>query len=125
VKIGKLGDFFLKKGIYVYSGNANRNLKNRVLRHFIPDKNKFWHIDYLTTHEIILWKDILIFPQNEIDECFLVKLIRDFAHPFKNFGSSDCKSGCGSHLHYLKKIENYVNYIRLLKDKSIEYLRLL
>ncbi|MCX7879220.1 MAG: GIY-YIG nuclease family protein [Ignavibacteria bacterium] len=100
VVISKFGEILLTKGIYVYTGRAQRNLKQRILRHFRKNKVKFWHIDYLSTlnsAKIILVK---IFRDQELTECKLVErtMIQFKSQiPIKGFGASDCRT-CSSHL---------------------------
>lgn len=100
IKIGALGKCFFKKGIYVYSGSAMKNLDQRIKRHKRKDKAIRWHIDYLLAApetEIIRTER---FPSEQKEECRLNQelLKTDGAFvPAKGFGSSDCNN-CPAHL---------------------------
>ncbi|MHA2239959.1 MAG: DUF123 domain-containing protein [Candidatus Hodarchaeales archaeon] len=47
--------WILSPGYYLYFGSAKGNnstsLGNRLKRHFDYHKKKFWHIDYITSHQ--------------------------------------------------------------------------
>ena len=51
LRIGKLGEFLLKKGIYIYTGSAKKNIDSRIKRHLCNKKKLHWHIDYLLASE--------------------------------------------------------------------------
>ena len=42
-----LSEFLLKKGIYIYTGSAKKNIDSRIKRHLSNSKKLHWHIDYL------------------------------------------------------------------------------
>ena len=90
-----------KKGYYCYVGSALNNLEKRIARHKRKNKNKRWHIDYLTAYaKIIGVKTILT--DNRI-ECKLSDKIAGIANGMVGrFGSSDCK--CRTHLSFFEKI---------------------
>ncbi|MGA2296211.1 MAG: GIY-YIG nuclease family protein [FCB group bacterium] len=105
IKIGALGEFNFKKGIYIYTGSAMRNLSQRIERHKRKHlKKTWWHIDYLlacVNAEII---DIKIYPSVVREECKRnQKLLKkkDTFIPVPGFGSSDCKV-CKTHLVGIK-----------------------
>ncbi len=97
VTVGRLGKFALPAGEYLYTGSARRNIEARIRRHLNRSKRLRWHIDYL-----------LVRPEAEIvnvirstqPECALNTAIPGRVL-VPGFGSSDCRSGCGSHLKYL------------------------
>jgi len=65
-----------------------------------------WHIDYLLTLPEARVQKIILYPAAPGQECRQNKRIA--AQPgaaviLKNFGASDCKSGCGSHLLYFPR----------------------
>lgn len=98
ISAGKLGKLIFKKGFYIYTGSARKNLDKRIERHFKKEKKKFWHIDYLLSHCSAEIKGVWIthkYGECEIANFFLKNRI-DF---IKNFGSSDCR--CKSHLFYI------------------------
>lgn len=97
VDVGGLGRFHFKKGYYVYTGSAKRNLRERINRHLRRVKKKHWHIDYITSiAERIV--PIPIVTREDI-ECELAEKLKFMAsYAIDGFGSSDCK--CVSHLFY-------------------------
>ena len=100
IQIGKLGLFTFPKGTYVYTGSAKRNLNQRITRHFLKDKNLYWHIDYLLANE---QTKIIKVMKSELEECDLNADIEGKTI-VKGFGSSDCKKNCKSHLKLWKGI---------------------
>jgi Uri superfamily endonuclease len=94
--VGKLGQFTFKKGKYIYTGSAKKNMKSRIERHLKKDKKLRWHIDYFLYHPAT---KVLKVTQSEKEECELNKLGQG-VFPVKGFGSSDCKNKCDSHLKY-------------------------
>lgn len=99
----KYGDVTFKKGFYVYSGSAKKNLIHRVTRHAKKDKKVKWHIDYFSVLESVKTvKTFLFFDKNECEINFFF-YTNGGRSIIKNFGSSDCKNGCLSHFLYFKK----------------------
>lgn len=99
IKVGKLGEFFFKRGTYIYIGSAKRNIRQRIERHKKINKKYHWHFDYLRPNGVITK---IITYDNRLGECELAEKIRknnDGILPVKGFGSSDCN--CDSHLIYL------------------------
>ncbi len=97
IEAGKLGAVYLRKGLYIYTGSAKKNMAARIKRHRRKDKKRHWHIDHITT-----------LPQAHIekvtyhieDECFInKKTVGTILAP--GFGASDCKNGCVSHLKFI------------------------
>ena len=39
----------MEKGLYLYVGSAKKGLEQRLARHMKKRKNRFWHIDYITS----------------------------------------------------------------------------
>lgn len=103
-----------EKGYYYYSGSAQKNLIQRLARHIAREKTIYWHIDYLTTHQDIIVKNIFIAESaGKTLECnFISTLTADFSLTYatKNFGNGDCKS-CESHLLFSKKRLNHSHFI--------------
>lgn len=109
ISAGSLNRINFKKGFYIYTGSAKRNLQKRIERHLKKKKKKFWHIDYLLSHKSTDIKEVWLtyeYAECEIADFFLNK---DFSF-IKKFGSSDCT--CKSHLFYagknFKKIKNFI-----------------
>ncbi|MCP9456712.1 MAG: GIY-YIG nuclease family protein [Nitrospira sp.] len=96
IQIGRLGTFSFPAGYYVYTGSARRHLEARVARHLSRSKNLHWHIDYLVAAPGA--RIIGVCCVSEM-ECTVVGLTRGDV-VVSGFGSSDCRSGCGSHLKY-------------------------
>tara|TARA_Y100001960_G_C14572581_1_gene776626 strand:- start:404 stop:832 length:429 start_codon:yes stop_codon:yes gene_type:complete len=87
-------------GIYLYAGRASENLSNRLIRHQ-KNKNIHWHIDTFTSHQDVLFKNILILPNQPKRKCEIVRACRQLYKaqlPLLGFGSSDFKARCLSHL---------------------------
>jgi Uri superfamily endonuclease len=105
--IGKLGTQLFSKGYYTYTGSALGNgassLKNRISRHLLTDKRKFWHIDFLLAHEDATVISIIVAKAEKKYECEINHYIKEKGKaqiPFLGFGSSDCRERCKSHLLY-------------------------
>jgi Uri superfamily endonuclease len=96
LQIGKLGEFLLKKGIYIYTGSAKKNIDARIKRHLCNNKKLHWHIDYL-----LLNKNVKVIDVNKSNkfECDLNNET-DGKIIIHGFGSSDSKAGCKSHLKF-------------------------
>lgn len=110
----KFGKLKLPAGYYYYIGSAQKNLAQRITRHFRKNKKLHWHIDYLIKKRSIkLINAYLLENYGKEGEC---KLVRDLQTEFglksiiKNFGNSDCRN-CESHLLYS---EESINYNQLL-----------
>jgi sugar fermentation stimulation protein A len=98
ISVGKLGKITFQSGYYVYTGNAKKNLTQRIDRHRRRVKRKLhWHIDYLTTicDSITPMPIYSYFPI----ECALAQDLEiSGGKPIRSFGSSDCH--CNSHLFF-------------------------
>jgi Uri superfamily endonuclease len=95
--IGRLGEFDLPAGHYVYTGSAKRNFESRIARHLRQSKKLRWHIDYLLTAPGVLVTEVI---RSDEAECALNQRIGGDI-PIPGFGASDCHHGCGSHLKRL------------------------
>ena len=95
-EVGSLGRIDLEAGTYCYVGSAMNGLDQRVSRHLSHEKNKRWHIDFLTT----VCRDMSAYEHEgtDITECGLADHIRSIGGMpmMKGFGCSDC--GCQTHL---------------------------
>lgn len=110
VNVGALGDVAFNEGHLVYVGSAmgegSTKIESRIQRHFSMKKKIHWHIDHLllkTGLEKAIWAE-----STEHKECELADAILDnkaFELGPHNFGNSDCKRGCVTHLfrHIRKK----------------------
>ncbi len=110
----KFEKIFFSKGYYYYSGSAQKNLKQRIIRHLQKEKNIYWHIDYLTIIPTNKIQSIFVLENGEKNfECnFISVLLNEFNLKIaaNNFGNGDCKS-CKSHLLYSKKKLSYNHFI--------------
>lgn len=110
----KFKDVVFHKGYYYYSGSAQKNLNQRIIRHQQIEKNIYWHIDYLTVIPTNKITSIFVLENGEKKfECnFISVLLNEFnlIIAAKNFGNGDCNS-CESHLLYSKRKINYSHFI--------------
>jgi sugar fermentation stimulation protein A len=99
ITIGKLGDFSLQPGYYVYVGSAMGNLSARMERHRRLRKRHHWHIDYLRAEAE--FQAVLAIRSSISLECQIAEKMKGLCDWFQpGFGSSDCS--CPSHLFGLK-----------------------
>jgi len=110
IRIGALGPLHFKKGFYTYVGSAlgNITIDRRIKRYKKLLKNKKgnlkWHIDYLLVNDNVKLVESFTFASETKNECLISKKLESLANDsVMKFGSSDCKSGCKSHLHYFRK----------------------
>ena len=100
VKIGKLGTFDFPVGKYIYTGSAKRNIEARIHRHLSKSKKLRWHIDYLLNTPHVTLDKVTRFKEVE---CEINRKTKGNILVL-NFGASDCKSKCRSHL---KSLSNF------------------
>jgi len=101
VIVGRLGSFHFPAGLYVYTGSALRNFEARVKRHLSPAKKMHWHIDYLLAAQGVGVREVFCFSEAEC----VVNQRTGGEIVVAGFGSSDCRSGCCSHLKRLDSSE--------------------
>ena len=94
IRVGRLGEFLFPAGRYVYTGSARRGLDARIRRHLSGAKRLHWHIDYLLAAPGVQITGVSTF---DAAECALNRRTPGTI-VVGGFGSSDCTSGCGSHL---------------------------
>ena len=103
VRIGKLGEFEIRKGYYVYVGSAlgAGGLKARVGRHLRREKKLKWHVDHLRKELEIV--DVFCHVTDKRMECvWTSELVSSGGTtPIPGFGASDCS--CVSHLIYFEE----------------------
>lgn len=104
IPIGRLGKLSFEPGYYLYTGSALRALDSRLKRHLRPAKKLRWHIDYLLTSGSARAR-VAVRAQTPMKlECALNQRLEEIL-PAKakarGFGSSDCRSGCWSHLLFV------------------------
>ncbi|MFC1568913.1 DUF123 domain-containing protein [bacterium] len=113
IQIGKLGTFKFSAGYYIYTGRAKHGMDARLKRHQAKSKIKHWHIDYLTTHASFEFIDSVIHSEPAHQECHIHQLMLQWPDAkvlIPGFGSSDCRSTCGSHLIYFTTRPNWNDY---------------
>ena len=104
--VGALGTFEFKKGFYIYTGRAKRNLRARIERHLRSEKRLHWHIDYLLNEESARVTDVVVRPGLERSECAKNRQIASLPGAetcVPGFGASDCANGCGAHLVFFER----------------------
>ncbi len=118
LEIGGLGKRKIERGYYAYTGSAlgsgSSSLAGRLSRHLRKSKRKRWHIDYLLCGEGVKIKAILAMITEKRRECEINQYLMsrlEASIPIFNFGSSDCRMGCRSHLLYLGLGDDIVNKI--------------
>lgn len=103
IPVKKFQDSTFLIGYYYYIGSAQKNLQQRIIRHFRTTKKVHWHIDHLTTNRNIEIKTAYVLPdapknlEEEIANIF--PTIFDGKIILKGFGNSDTK-GSITHLFY-------------------------
>lgn len=96
VTIGKLGTCTFPAGRYIYTGSARRNMGARLARHMSKTKSNRWHIDYLLSNPHCRIFMVLRFSETECE----VNRRTEGEVIVSGFGSTDCRSGCRSHLKW-------------------------
>lgn len=104
IQLKSLGKVLLQSGTWVYIGSAmgegSTSLENRIKRHFRSEKTVHWHIDHLLDKNVKLLK--AFWTQSPVHaECDIAQEIQsrnEFQAGPRQFGSSDCKSGCAAHM---------------------------
>lgn len=105
VGVGKLGKAEFPQGTYLYTGSALNGLRSRLRRHLTPNKKLRWHIDYLLHLRESRINEIFLYPATPGEECRQNQRIAALPGAeliVRNFGASDCKSGCPSHLWFFR-----------------------
>ncbi|MCF7803501.1 MAG: GIY-YIG nuclease family protein [Candidatus Marinimicrobia bacterium] len=99
IQVGKLGLMELTPGEYLYGGSAKKGIVSRINRHMEPEKKRYWHIDYLTTHPGVDIEEVWCFPgQSEIEHQLADHSQAGIDSILRGFGNSDCAQGCPAHL---------------------------
>jgi Uri superfamily endonuclease len=116
VRAGSLDLIYLPAGKYLYVGSARRGITARVERHTRLAERKagklHWHIDYLLTHRNVRLTGHTPFSaQNECDVSRRIAALELASAPVPHFGSSDCRSGCKSHLYFIETNSPLADFI--------------
>ena len=121
INVGSRGYLTFKKGFYVYTGSAKRNLSKRIARHKRKRKRKHWHIDFLV-EEAAAVTPVQIISSDSL-ECDLAKSLHIIADlTVQDFGSSDCR--CQGHLFYFAQnpLHNtdFINLVQYYRIRRLE-----
>lgn len=104
IPVKKFQDSTFQKGYYYYIGSAQKNLQQRIIRHFRTTKKVHWHIDHLTTNTNIVIKTAYVIadaPKNlEKEIANIFPSVFDAKITIIGFGNSDTK---GSITHLFNK----------------------
>lgn len=101
LRIGQLGRFTFASGEYIYVGSAFGlgGLRSRVGRHLHSDGRWHWHIDYLRSAADVHGCFYTVTDRPlECEWSQALAALPNATIPMPRFGSSDCRSGCRSHL---------------------------
>lgn len=115
----------LEVGTYVYTGSAlgrSSNLHARISRHLSVGKIVHWHIDQITNSEHASVFLIVFSKTSQKEECGVNQAITEIARgevPVPGFGSSDCRSGCESHLIFLKDKEIIPTIVEAYRNQGL------
>jgi len=111
----RLKDFSLPPGYYFYCGSAHGSggLGGRIARHRSRSSKKFWHIDFIKEYfrPLEYWYQV----SSKKHECALCQFMENRMGgkiKIKDFGSSDCRNKCKSHLLWFqqtKKLNSMFN----------------
>jgi Uri superfamily endonuclease len=134
LNVGKLGEFNLPGGDYLYLGSAFNpgGLKARLGRHLRGGGILHWHIDYLRAEAMVngyhyVIQDNDITPTMQPLECLwsqAVATLPGARFHIPGFGAGDCRAGCPAHLITLqiKNDDFFESTIRkVLLSRSYSY----
>ncbi|UCD72654.1 MAG: GIY-YIG nuclease family protein [Candidatus Bathyarchaeota archaeon] len=115
----------LEVGTYSYTGSAlgrSNNLRARILRHLSVEKKVHWHIDQITNSKHATVPFVVFSRTSQREECKVNQSIAEIAQsrvPVPGFGSSDCRSGCESHLLFLGDGEIVPIVVKAFKNQGL------
>lgn len=119
--VGALGRHPFPRGLYLYTGSAQRNLYQRLRRHLSGPsgaaKKLHWHIDYLLAHARVRY--VWAFAAPKEWECRLggyIARMEGVRVPLIGFGSSDCK--CETHLYHIGEDSSHATPEAILETLS-------
>ena len=113
IQIGRLAQFNIKKGYYVYIGSAfgSGGVIARLRHHSKVSKRPHWHLDYLRA-ETSFYAAYAEY-SSEKEECNWASVMAKntvASEPLKGFGSSDCD--CRTHLFYFSSQAKVAQAVR-------------
>jgi Uri superfamily endonuclease len=116
--VGRLGEFLMAAGSYLYVGSAQGpgGLKARISRHMRPEKRLFWHVDFLLSTSQLLEVWFASGPKSrECKWASTFQSLPSLSIPVTGFGSSDCR--CSSHLFFSSDDKPRPNPLRTLDSR--------
>lgn len=130
VRAGRLGEFGIRRGTYVYVGSAfgPGGVLARVRHHLRVSSAPRWHIDYLRPavriREVWYSHDPA---RREHQWARAIAALRGASIPLSGFGASDCN--CEAHLFFFRPAPSLRAFRRRIRGDSpehhsIEYLRI-
>lgn len=122
IRVGKLGVARFPAGTYVYTGSAMKGLAARLKRHCRRKKKIHWHIDHLLALPEARVKKIITYPPTSHQECRQNQRIAARAGAtviLRHFGSTDCKSGCASHLFFFPGDARVPDFEKCFRQPSL------
>ncbi len=83
--------WYFNSGYYVYVGSARVFRPYiRILRHFLKEKRRWWHIDYLTSEEYVeVVLGLILYGVSESSLYSYLARVRSFEPVAPGFGASD------------------------------------
>jgi Uri superfamily endonuclease len=127
LQVGRLGSNNFPAGYYVYLGSAQGSggLRGRLSRHLRGGGKTHWHIDRLLPFASLHGYAYVVFGREKDDfgptECVWSQtLIASTGAniPAPNFGASDCRSGCPTHLVHYPELDFLEQLSSVLKPAS-------
>jgi Uri superfamily endonuclease len=124
LEIGRLGTLTTELGHYLYIGSAfgPGGVAARVSRHSRRDKPLHWHMDYLRSalqlNEVWYTLDK---ERRECSWCDVLAAMKTSSVPLAGFGSSDCTSGCKSHLHFFPSLPSVATFRRRVRSECPDH----
>ena len=97
IRIGLLGTYDFRAGLYAYVGSAQRRRSARIQRHLLREKPAHWHIDYLRPYGQVV--AVSLVDGTRSHECQLASRLTvalGARVAVLRFGASDCR--CPGHL---------------------------
>lgn len=118
INIGRLGNFSLRPGYYVYVGSAfgPGGLSARLHHHLRPVRRGHWHVDHL--RKVAQVEQIWYAEQEtrrEHEWAALLEAMPGMSIAILGFGSSDCR--CQGHLFYASAKPDSDVFARLIRTR--------
>lgn len=105
ITVGAVGLVPFSAGLYGYVGSANGRsvtLAHRLARHWRKKKARRWHIDYLTSHRLVVPVGAYVSVGSKLSEERLAQLCAERFPVIAGFGNSDKRSTTPGHLFLIQ-----------------------